>query len=402
MKILAGSLEQAASAFLHAGYISAYSRPLNAFQHETLQAYLSGEDLRVYSAETDSYVVKSVEPLLTLNMTAALRLEGEDLTDAPQSPPPAQEATPIGVAPASIGGGAGWDLPLSGIALFVGAMVIIYSLRELRRRGRLPRWIPIVAVIALVVISVPVLLGVARALPPKPLLLPPDTPAPWTDVSVQAYADPDSATLAIMYGIVAEALSCVPAPVAHLAQLQNEVGIPSASLTEGQRYALQAYGLDGWGKPLRLESQGIDELVLANGRLGDSSYSLGREAHFYRLSSAGPDGVFESDDDIVLKIDVATEHMWDSMQRTFYFCRDGEAPVLMYHRWAGRMFHYHDRERARRLTGTDLFDTLAMGQRHALPGAKAHDPIASTYDTIAAGLPYDPIVLLVLPRRHEL
>jgi hypothetical protein len=171
------------------------------------------------------------------------------------------------------------------------------------------------------------------------------TEPPWADLERQAYADPQAATSAILHGIVAPALYSIARTVDTLANLQNEVGLPTALPTPGMQYALAAYGLDGWGRELDFERTITEDRLVS-----------------YVVRSAGADGVLSNADDVVLSVDLDQESDWafgwDQRILTFYLSRHDTEPALFIHRWAGELFEYNDQDLGSSLTGGGPFDVL--------------------------------------------
>ena len=93
MKIIASSVLEKADSFLHAGYISAYARPLDSMRtpYSPYSAY--------WTSSGDAGAGRAPgPPQLTLDVAEALRLEGETLTHEAAVAPPPRSAGTIGVA----------------------------------------------------------------------------------------------------------------------------------------------------------------------------------------------------------------------------------------------------------------------------------------------------------------
>lgn len=127
---------------------------------------------------------------------------------------------------------------------------------------------------------------------------------PWQDVPPEDFEDPDAATELLMQALVADTVVAHhgdAGTVTGLGQLDGEVGLPVDELSDAQQYAIDSYGRDGWGNDFAFT------------HLGEGQYEL---------TSAGPDGELDTDDDVVLAID-ATDIAPD--QRTYYLLeRDGD------------------------------------------------------------------------------
>jgi hypothetical protein len=127
---------------------------------------------------------------------------------------------------------------------------------------------------------------------------------PWEDVPPADFEDPDSANLVLMHSLVKEGVVVHHhdiGTVTSLATIESQIALPVDDPTEAQQYALDAYGRDGWGNDFAFSS------------LGDG---------VYEVSSAGPDGELETDDDVLLEIDsgdVAND------LRTYYLVQQSDA-----------------------------------------------------------------------------
>ena len=325
MKILASSIQQAADTFLHAGYISAYPR--------TLYSYGYGNS----------------SPKMELDVAEALRLQGETLAAVTTSDPT--------MAAAAVTSSGGWPTMLAGVAAIAGAVALIYWLRAHWPGPALRRAVSYgaVAVMALAVVG-----GVHCR--PEPL----PTDQPWKDVALKSYADPAAATVLLLHGVIADGIENVGQPIDMLENIQNEIGLPLATLTRGQAYALKTYGIDGWGKAFRLTEAG------------------GK----YTVTSAGADGAFDSSDDLSVSVVQSEDSTWDSDRKTYFVRKgaDGKA-VVLFHRWTGEHFVYKHPDKARALTGGALFDlwtladlepkqkTLAEGAYAKASSGKSHEPL---------------------------
>ncbi len=123
---------------------------------------------------------------------------------------------------------------------------------------------------------------------------------PWANVELKDYDDPEAATALLQQTLIKEGLSYHHSDVgqAHnLAVIQDVVALPTDDPDEGVAYALASYGRDGWGNEFLLEG-------------GDDSV--------YTVTSAGPDGELDTDDDMQAELDAAT---LDDYQRAYYLTR---------------------------------------------------------------------------------
>lgn len=327
MQLLAASQVSATDTFLHPGYISAYPRPLEGYAYPT------------------------TTPELQLEVAGALQLKGETLAASfPREPSDVAAG-----AQASRSSATGVFVAVLGLLLAISAS---YLLRD-RLRPHLTRR-------RLVGASGLAFAGAAVALLSCGGKLP-DTP-PWTGVAKQEYVQPDAATRVILHGIVADAIINLGQPIESLANIKNEVGLPVKQLTAGEAYALKTYGIDGWGREMRLTRQGDK----------------------YTVTSAGPDGSFATADDIKLTVRPCSEESWDSARWAFFVTELEARPVVFFHRWTGEMFKYKNRDAARAATGGDLFDFLRASEVTA--------DVSQVYQQAAAGLTRKPLVLRVFPR----
>jgi hypothetical protein len=329
MRILASSLIDTAHGFLHAGYISAYPRTM------------------------DPSFLPSDAPKLQVDLAEALRLQGESLGAATTSGGSASAASLLGQLP-------GWSSLLAA-ALAIVAAVLLYQLLDDRTRAR--AWRVLSALTGAALLAV---LGACSSCRGGLAALP--TKAPWEGVALRQYASPEQATRVLLHGIIADGIANVGQPIDMLANIQHEVGIPSRTLTDGQAYALRTYGIDGWGKPFRLTK-------------GDG----------YRVTSAGPDGAFDTADDLSARVAPCTDANWESGRRAFVIRKAGKGYEVLFHRWTGEFFKYHDQAGAAAATGGQLFDRWAWEK---LPEEK-QKLVAAAYQKVAAGHGREPLVLQV-------
>jgi hypothetical protein len=215
-----------------------------------------------------------------------------------------------------------------------------------------------------------------------------DLPAvkPWEGVTVQEYLDPELATRAILNGLLVDALANAPYEVISqvssslgqggngLYRLASEIGFPKKELTPGEAYALQTFGLDGWGREFRL---------------------LHKVASQYKwvITSAGADGDFETPDDIETTVKLCSDELWagccetdqmlgnvNDMRWGFWVRIFDGSPVVLFHRWTGSKFVYNSLATAKELTGGTLYDVLvtqALLPEGQTLAAEAWDSFAS-------------------------
>lgn len=192
---------------------------------------------------------------------------------------------------------------------------------------------------------------------------------PWEGAELRDYENPELATLVLIHGIITPAIVNVGQPIANLANIQNEVGLPTQELTEGEAYAVQNYGLDGWGREM--------ELTVLSGS--------------YIVTSAGPDGELETADDIEVTVTQTNNSEFDYERSAFFLRRvDGDLHVF-FHRWNGDLFEYNHRDEANVLTGSTLFD---FWQESELEDSKFEQALAA-YDAIDQEVEHEPLVLQI-------
>ena len=330
MKIIASSLQQAADWFLHAGYLSGAPRML---------------DTHNYGGMTP--------PRLQLDVAESLRLQGETLATTVSSDP---------IVTATTSASPGWPTMLLGAALLAGVVTLLYWLRHRLRGYSLPSFHlrPIHGATAMMALAALGLLQ-CKSKPSK---------APWDGVKLQRYADPAAATKVLLHGIIADGIRNVGQAVDRLADIRNEVGLPTKKPTRGQVYALKTYGIDGWGNKFR----------------------LAEDWPTYTVTSAGADGKFDTSDDLSRKVTQSKDETWDQELST-YFVRKGSsgAAVILFHRWTGKHFIYNNRSVARALTGGDLFDLWTASDLSAEQKILAR----GSFKVAARGTSHQPLVMQV-------
>lgn len=326
MQILGASMMQVTMSFLHPGYISAYPR--------------------TFSPEM-GYPLSYGDPTLQMDMVSALHLQGDPVASA------GHVSTPLTT---SLAGLSGVSTAVMAALCFFGCLVLWALLREhVRGRFRAAFTLPPLMAMALWVVTCG----------PDPL----PTQKPWEGVQVRAYANPSQATLAILHGIIADGIINVGQRVDTLANIQNEVGLPTATPSEGMAYALSTYGLDGWGREFRLS----------------------RADRQYTVTSAGADGAFDTADDLAMVVSQCDNGSWDNSRHAFFLRRSGTDHLLFVHRWTGDFFRYENRDDAEAMTGTRLFDVLRASDMYEDLRVK----VEASYSQDASGVSDDPIVLQV-------
>ncbi len=330
MKIIASSLMDQVDRFLHAGYISAYPRPL------------------------ELEIVEAGPPQLQLDVVEALRLQGETVASQ------AFHSAPQGVEVA-MAGLAGGD-PLTALAAGAAALAGVAGLSWLMRKAGLnPRKAALATALAAGT-------GLAACAVEE---LP--TEIPWEGVQLQEYANPEAATQALMYGLIADGLSSIGQNVESLANIQYEVGFPTDELSEGMAYALSTYGIDGWGQEFRFEDL--------------------RSGGPYRVTSAGPDGELDTKDDLQMKVSRSYDGNWEGFRYAFYLDQHQGEHAFFFHRYNGELFQYWNMAAAQVLTGDILHDVVLQPDLERLEDLMAL--LDQAWEEEAADLDYEPLVLMV-------
>jgi len=248
MRIVASSLMDRATAFLHAGYISA--TPSGQAAHHPM----------LYGATDPGYSTGLDGALATTPVADAL---------------PAMAAAP------------GWiDLMYGwpGAIILVGAAILVAAVlpRQAGRPRRSPIWAPTTGLLLL--LSVSWFVGACL-----------DEELSGDDDDTVAglhleFVDPQTATMAIGHVLLKEALVDHHIdgyePIADLAELESYLALPGDERTAGMEHAVETFTLDGWGQPWVFELDIHDDEVLG-----------------YVLTSVGEDGVLNTQDDIVIGID---------------------------------------------------------------------------------------------------
>jgi hypothetical protein len=204
------------------------------------------------------------------------------------------------------------------------------------------------------------------------------TDPPWEGEVTKAFVHPEQATLAILHGIVRPAMMDIGRKVDNLANIQNEVALPMTEPTPGSAYALKMYGLDGWGRRLNLayRDEPFDDTTRRS----------------YTVTSFGPDGEIGTTDDIVTTFkETISKTFGASPCPIFYILKDKDAAELLYHRWNSDKFSFNDKERARALSGSLLFDIIDR-ERLGDPQKRAID---TAYNAAAANSKADPVILQI-------
>jgi len=335
MRILASALMDSVDQFLHAGYISAYPRTL-------------WPDALLYDNA----------PSLQLDMVQALQLQGETAAAA------------VGGSGhlATVAATGSPTIVAAAAAAAVGAVGFALLQRQLRLKPGT----------AVAMGAMAGLLAVGHISCGDPGAKEKALPAPWDGVELQTFADPQAATHAILYGIIADGLANVDFDADELKHIQLEVGLPTKTPTDGMAHALETYGFDGWRNELRFTRNSgadVDENPLST----------------YTVTSAGADGSFDTDDDIAIFVEGSTDGSWDNNRWATFLRTDSDGDLaLLFHRWRGDHFEYLHQDEAETLTGGDLFDVFLADDLDSFS-----EDLGALYDTAAAEVDHDPILLQV-------
>jgi len=312
MQILAGSLNVDVPGLLHAGYISACPR-----------TFVGHGSPHRFAAATTAKVI---------DVPAALALK-ESGKSGEQIVRPATAQATVSAGPFRPASGV---FPAAGLAIaffFFAYLFGLYFRRTLKTNWL--GWIPWALALGSVVL-ITLVVNLAESARTAYLN---HAPPPWRDVAVKEYQDPETATEAILHGLIVNGLAGCSFVVKGLPAIQNEVAfpLPVEDYTPGMAYAQKTYGLDGWGREFKFESLGSG----------------------YFITSAGADGVFGTADDIIVETP-GPATSWEGRISSLYI-RPAEAqPICLLHRVDDRLYRAVDEAGARRLTGNDLFDTFGI------------------------------------------
>lgn len=315
MKLLAGSIEVAGDTFLHAGYISAQPRTF----HEMGTLKLCREKVKVID------VKKALD----------LREPGKEAKPAATT----VALSPSHPLPPGMVISEGFTLA---IVFFFFAWLVSFYYRRVRKIAK-PQWwpwviagVPLLTFLAVILIShwaVPA----ARARHLNHLN---SVPPPWDGIPVQDYQNPEMATHAILHGLIVNALAGAPTGVTGLPAIQDQVAFPVAveEYTPGMMYAQKTYGRDGWGREFRFEPL---------------------ENESYRIASAGADGAFGTNDDIVA-VTGSRKGPWELAISGVYFRVVAGKRIFFLHRVEDPKFRTAQEADARKMTNNDLFDMFSF------------------------------------------
>ena len=340
MKLINASIVESVDNFLHAGYISAYPRPLEP------SAYPIGGD------------ISNAQKVVELNVQSALQL-GESANNS--------EAA---VSAGSLIGNFGSSELLFCALAAIGLLALYYFAKKWGYMPSLRPALSMTAVCAFLLATPNCDDGSGVALPTDP---------PWEGEQTQSYAHPEDATLVILHGIIRPAIANIGQRVDTLANIQDEVALPQKTMTEGERYALKMYGLDGFGNPFSLVSK-------------EKNDSDGQGYWQYSVTSLGADGIKGTKDDISATFSQNINDNWGwGADLVYYIVGDGDDAALLYHRWNDEMFDYGDKDGAEEMTGSDLFDHISNDRLNA----EQVSAINTAYASFKADSGSSPLVLQV-------
>jgi hypothetical protein len=312
MQILAGSLNVEVPGLLHAGYLSAYPRTF---------------------IDQGSYLIENATPEV-IDVAAALALKEHGNAGERA----AESAT---VAPAAESGPLWHPAKVDGVASLGVAFVMFAYLFALYFRKMLKwkwlGWIPWASALVALILMVYAGGAIYRA----QVAWANHAPCPWKDVAVQAYQDPESATKAILHGLIVNGLAGLPFHAENLSAIQNQVAfpLPGGSWTPGMVYAQKTYGRDGWGR----------------------DFNFGFVDGKYRITSAGADGVLGTTDDIGTDVCDVTGSWEERISSVYVRPAEGQ-PICLLHNVGDGTFRAVDKAAARHLTESELFDTFRLDQ----------------------------------------
>jgi hypothetical protein len=313
MQILAGSLNVEVPGLLHAGYISA-----------SPHSFIHGGGAHQFAYQQTKVI--DVPAVLALKASGGT---GEQLA----SPAVAQPTASIGTGyPGSVGQAAGLAVAF---VLFAYLLGLYFGRMSKKKWMGWMHWGFALAAICLLV-------GIVNIIDAGQVALLNHSPCPWRNIAVQEYQDPGAATEAIMHGLIVNGLAGCPFRAENLSAIQKEVAfpVPSETYTPGMAYAQKTYGRDGWGREFKFEFLGWG----------------------YRVTSAGPDGVFGTADDIVVETR-GIRDSWDRRISSVYVLRLASGPrMCLLHRVGDDLYEAADAKEARRVAGNDQFDTFGFNK----------------------------------------
>jgi hypothetical protein len=365
MKLISASLVEQIDSFLHAGYISAYPRALEPGAYPLGSSSMGGTEKLTHQ----------------IDMVQALTL-GEPATDA--------GTNGLDAYMSLINSGDSHGLVI-GILAITGISALLYLInRDFRDiRPKLARVVTPIALAAMF-LSVTHCKDIDPTTDPAPTTSLPSasglpTSPPWEGVSKKSYVHPEQATLAILHGIIVPAIANIGESytVDKLANLKNEVAVPMKNPSEGVAYALKTYGIDGYGNEFKFEYSPSSVV----GYVGPKEY---------KVTSAGADGALDTADDIVASVSQTTNSYWGhSVQHAYYLVARGDQVDLLFHRWNGKMFKYHNEALAKEITGSTLFDVMTVVKDGYGLSESQGTAIKDAFATESEKVDHTPVVLQV-------
>lgn len=340
MRILGASSTQTVEGFLHAGYISAMAHPHGA--KPSLPSF-SKDDIAIQ-----------------LDVDAALATE-----------PVAQETTvKTSVTPGSLApfpSSHGATPPYGHTAIFFGLLLGLCIVRPKRRLHRLA--VAGVALAGSAALLIASLSGPSASADEPSRPVPPANPA-----SHRRYLHPEQATQVILYGLLADEIAAHSQGLA-LRVLMGEQDVPAQRKeipagvggafpvlhpTARMKYAMNNASRDGWGNPFWLG--------------WEAKTDTGQKLLLGTITSAGPDGQLDTDDDLSVRIEPGIAPMMAYRYQSrlprrsprfrplAFFVRlvDG-APTLFFYAEPNQVPHslgYQDVAQVQKLTGGASFDYM--------------------------------------------
>lgn len=165
---------------------------------------------------------------------------------------------------------------------------------------------------------------------------------PWKNVKTHEYKDPVAATEVIVKCIVANAVASKRGVVSDMRAIYNKIGLPLSgkNQTPGMKYALITYGLDGWGREIKLS---------------------GNQKKGFEVRSAGPDGVFNNSDDITAFVD-KWDDGWESRISGIYVRYVNGEIIGFINSLSHPLFVKRNSKKAFSVTGSDLYDLIHLNE----------------------------------------
>jgi len=113
------------------------------------------------------------------------------------------------------------------------------------------------------------------------------------------------------------------------------------------------------------------------------------------VRSGGPDGQFDTDDDLGIVIYQCDDESWDQERQAWFLRKDGESMAVLFHRWSGGHFEYNNEAGAADMTGGKLFDLFKEDQLSSGAADSQLAMVEAAYAGFAAAADHDPVVLQV-------